>query len=52
MLDIAIILILLAVIGLASLYIIRAKKRGQTCIGCPYAKNGNCAGGCPCHPAQ
>ena len=30
-------LILLAlIIGLALLYIIRAKRRGKKCIGCPY----------------
>ncbi|MBR2453599.1 MAG: FeoB-associated Cys-rich membrane protein [Clostridia bacterium] len=25
-------------------YLIRAKKRGQKCVGCPYAKG--CSGGC------
>ena len=34
---IALILIILAVGG-ASAYIIVAKKRGQKCIGCPFAK--------------
>ena len=40
---IAIALIALAVGG-AIFYIVRAKKRGQKCIGCPYAKtcNKNC----------
>lgn len=33
-----IILILLAVIGGIVFYLIRAKRRGQKCIGCPYAK--------------
>jgi len=29
-------------------YIVRAKKRGEKCVGCPYAKRcgGNCNGGC------
>lgn len=29
-------------------YLIKAKKRGQTCIGCPYAKQcgSNCSGTC------
>ena len=29
-------------------YIVRAKKRGEKCVGCPYAKQcgGNCNGGC------
>lgn len=40
---IAIAAIVLAVGG-AVLYMIRAKKRGETCIGCPYAKQ--CAGKC------
>lgn len=25
-------------------YLLRAKKRGQKCVGCPYAKG--CSGGC------
>ena len=36
--NIIIILILALVVGGAGLYIYKAKKRGQTCIGCPYAK--------------
>ena len=29
-------------------YIVRAKKRGEKCVGCPYAKQcgGKCVGGC------
>ncbi len=45
----AIAAIVLAVGG-AVLYIVLAKKRGEKCIGCPYAKQ--CAAkrqGCPCH---
>ena len=34
---IAIVLIVL-IIGGALIYIINAKKKGQKCIGCPYAK--------------
>ena len=53
--DFIIIAVLLLVIGAAVIYIIRAKKRGVKCIGCPAA--GNCAGkcgeqagcGCGCH---
>ncbi len=37
--NVIIILIILAVIGLAAAYIIKSKKRGDKCIGCPYAKN-------------
>lgn len=29
--------VLVAVAGLALFYILRAKKRGQKCIGCPYS---------------
>lgn len=32
------------IVGLAAFYILRAKKKGQKCIGCPYAKD--CGGHC------
>jgi hypothetical protein len=35
------------IIGGAVFYIIRAKKRGQKCIGCPYAKK--CGSSCHCN---
>ena len=38
--NLIIILILVLIIGGASLYIYKAKKRGQKCIGCPHS------GGC------
>ena len=36
------------ILGVAVFYIVRAKKRGEKCVGCPYAKHcgGNCGGGC------
>ena len=36
------------IVGAAILYIIRAKKRGEKCVGCPYAKQcgGNCSSRC------
>ena len=34
----AIILVLLAILSGAGYYVYRAKKSGQKCIGCPYAK--------------
>lgn len=34
-----IIIILLAVVGLIVLYLIKAKKSGKKCIGCPYAND-------------
>ncbi len=47
-----IIAILLAVIGLAAWYVIRSKKRGRKCIGCPEgccsAKNDGTACCCGC----
>ena len=48
MLDILIVLILLVICGGAAFSIRRAKKRGQTCIGCPHAKN--CGGSCGAFP--
>ena len=40
--------VLLAILGAAIAYIIREKKKGHKCVGCPYAKE--CArakqGGC------
>ena len=36
------------IVGAAAFYIIRAKRRGEKCVGCPYAKQcgGKCNGGC------
>lgn len=42
--NIIIILILLAIVGGIVWYLYRAKKRGEKCIGCPYAKQ--CGGKC------
>ena len=36
--DIIVIAMLAVLIGGAIAYIIKAKKRGQKCIGCPYSK--------------
>lgn len=47
--DAIVILILLALAGGIVAFLIRAKRRGQTCIGCPHSKQ--CAakkGGCTC----
>jgi hypothetical protein len=48
LIDFIAIAVIVLVIGLAVLYIYRGKKRGQKCIGCPYAKqcSGKCGGGC------
>lgn len=48
-----VIAILAVVLGLAIRYIVKAKKRGVKCIGCPAGSCGSCAqnGGlsCSCH---
>ncbi len=50
MTDLMIAGILVIIIGAASLYIIKAKKNGTKCIGCPAAgscpsRNGRCSEG-------
>ncbi len=39
--------ILIVIVGAAILYIVKAKKKGIKCIGCPAA--GQCAGGSKAH---
>ena len=43
-----VILILVAIAAGIIWYLIRAKRKGETCIGCPYAKQcgGKCSGSC------
>ena len=43
--NIIVILLIAAIILLAVLYIVRAKRSGKKCIGCPDSKqcNGNCS---------
>ena len=54
MVDFIVIAVVLVIIGAAVVYIIREKKKGVTCIGCPAAgtcarsRNGGCSGGCSC----
>ena len=36
--NIVSVLVLLAALGFALLYIYKAKKQGQKCVGCPYSK--------------
>ena len=40
-------IILLIMVALAVGYIVRAKKKGAGCIGCPNASK--CGGNCHCH---
>ena len=47
MANLIVILVLLVIVGAAAAYVIRAKKQGQKCIGCPYAKECG-AKGCGC----
>ena len=44
--DIILVVVVLLILGLAVLYIVRAKKKGVKCIGCPNGStcSGNCAG--------
>ncbi len=44
MVDLIVTLVIVAIVGLALVYIYRAKKKGVKCIGCPDA--GSCAGHC------
>ena len=46
--NIIIIVVLLCIVGGIVWYLYKAKKRGETCIGCPYAKQcgGKCGGSC------
>lgn len=46
MTDSIIILVVAAILALAGLYVYKAKKSGQKCIGCPHSKtcSGNCCG--------
>ncbi len=52
MIDLILIVILLCIVGGIVLYLYKAKKRGETCIGCPYARQcakkcgGKCSSGC------
>ncbi len=50
LIDIIIILGIVLIVGGAVAYIIKAKKGGKKCIGCPYAKS--CGGNCPSQQNQ
>ena len=44
-----VIVILALILGGAAAYLLRAKKRGQKCVGCPYSGQcGSCSGQCSC----
>ncbi len=42
--DILVIAIVVVIVALAAGYVIRAKRRGKKCIGCP--EGGSCSGSC------
>ncbi len=42
--NIIIIAVLLLIVGAAAWYVVRAKRKGQKCIGCPHGKS--CSGSC------
>ena len=44
LIDFIIVAIVVAILGLAILYVRRAKKKGVKCIGCP--DGGKCSGNC------
>ena len=45
--DYITIAVIALIVGSAIFYIVRAKKRGEKCVGCPYAKQ--CGGNCGAH---
>ena len=45
--DYIAIAVIALIIGSAIFYIVRAKRRGEKCVGCPYAKQ--CGGNCGAH---
>lgn len=49
--DIIIIIVIMIVVGAAAAYLIRAKIKGQKCVGCPYCndcKKGSCSTSASC----
>lgn len=44
--NLIIILILAVIVGAILVYLYKAKKRGESCIGCPYAKQCASKGKC------
>ena len=46
--NVIVALIIVAIVAGILWYLIRAKKRGEKCVGCPYAKQcgSKCNGGC------
>ncbi len=45
MIDFIIVAVIAAILGGAAAYVVRQKKRGAKCIGCPYSGSKSCS----CH---
>lgn len=48
MTNIIVIAVVVLILGLAIGYIVKTKKRGVKCIGCPAGSCGSCSGSCGC----
>jgi len=46
--NVVLILVLVLILGAAALYVYKAKKRGDKCVGCPYSKQCGKTG-CSCN---
>lgn len=44
--DYIVIGVIVLILALAAFYVIRAKKNGKKCIGCPVKCSENCSGNC------
>ena len=47
LINIILVIVIVALVGLACLYIYKSRKAGAVCIGCPYAKECAKKGSCP-----
>lgn len=45
MTDIIVAAVIIAIVAAAAIFVLRSKKQGRKCIGCP--DSGSCSGGCP-----
>ena len=43
--NVILVAVILVILGLAAWYVIKSKKSGRKCIGCP---EGSCSGQCSC----
>lgn len=52
MTNIIVVAVLVAIIGSAVIYIIKAKKKGAKCIGCPYSSSCGKMTDCTCNSGE